>query len=217
MRDGMCEHVRGRISDYLDNACSPESLRGILSHLGACQACREEFARAESVSQALRSAPRLRVSPDLALRLRVLLSQEVHRNAWGRLWVHFQNAFQPLWLPASGGIVSALICLGLLMGQGVPPAAHTPDVPTDISTPATLQDLNPVSFNVGAKPVIVLTTVDAQGQATGYKILSGQHSPQLTRQLDRMIYFSLFHPATMFGRPTSGKVVLMVRRITVRG
>jgi CRISPR-associated Cas5-like protein len=32
-----------------------------------------------------------------------------------------------------------------------------------------------------------------------------------------MMYYSLFEPATSFGRPTSGQVVLSFRTITVRG
>jgi hypothetical protein len=50
-----------------------------------------------------------------------------------------------------------------------------------------------------------------------YRVLSGQLSPQLVRDLDRIIYFSLFDPATAFGKPTDGQVVLSLRRITVRG
>jgi hypothetical protein len=37
------------------------------------------------------------------------------------------------------------------------------------------------------------------------------------QRLDRMIYFSVYKPATMFGKPTDGEVVLSLRRITVRG
>jgi hypothetical protein len=51
----------------------------------------------------------------------------------------------------------------------------------------------------------------------GYRVLSGQNSPELMQRLDRMIYFSVFQPATAFGKPTDGEVVLSLRRITVRG
>jgi hypothetical protein len=51
----------------------------------------------------------------------------------------------------------------------------------------------------------------------GYRVLSGPSSPELIDRLDRIIYFSTFQPATMFGRPTDGQMVLSLRRITVRG
>ena len=65
--------------------------------------------------------------------------------------------------------------------------------------------------------MVLVTHIDAEGRVMDYKILSGQHSPELTYRLDRLMYFSQFHPATMFGRPTGGQVVLSLRRITVRG
>jgi len=65
--------------------------------------------------------------------------------------------------------------------------------------------------------VIVVVPVDAGGRAMGYRVLSGATSPELLRQLDRVIYFSNFQPATWYGQPTDGQFVLSLRRITVRG
>jgi hypothetical protein len=74
-----------------------------------------------------------------------------------------------------------------------------------------------MDFNTGDNGVVVLTQISAQGRVKSYRVLSGQNSPEVMRRLDRMIYFSVFQPATMFGRPTDGEVVLSLRRITVRG
>ena len=57
----------------------------------------------------------------------------------------------------------------------------------------------------------------ADGQVLDYKVISGQDSPEMMQHLDRIIYFSVFQPATMFGKPTNGHMVLSLRRITVRG
>ena len=74
-----------------------------------------------------------------------------------------------------------------------------------------------MDFNTGDNGLVLVTQINAEGRVKGYRVLSGQRSPELMQRLDRMIYFSIFQPATMFGKPTDGQVVLSLRRITVRG
>ena len=103
------------------------------------------------------------------------------------------------------------------MGSEVVPVTKIPDVPLQLVTPPRVRELAPMDFNTGDKPVVVVTRVDAGGRVMGYRVLSGQSSPELIQRLDRVMYFSIFQPATMFGKPTDGQVVLSLRRITVRG
>jgi len=212
-----CTEIRSDMFDYLENLCTPEKARCVRYHLRYCVACREDFDRAQTVQTDLRTLSRSRVSPDVALKLRVLLSQELHRNLLGRLWVRLENALQPLLLPASAGVLTAIIFFGLIMGAQFVPETNAPDVPLQISTPPRLRALGPNNLDAGDQAVVVVTRVNAEGRVMGYKVLSGQHSPELLRRLDLMMYFSLFQPATMFGRPTDGQVVLSLRQITVRG
>jgi len=212
-----CMEIRGHFSDYLEALCEPEDVRSIRYHLEYCAACREELNRAETLQADLQSMPRRRVPPELALQLRVRLSQQLHRHALKRLLVHVENILQPVMLPASGGVLTAIICFGLIMGSQVVPVTNIPDVPFQVSTPPRVQVLAPIDLNTGDQPVVVVTRIDAGGRAMGYRVLSGQRSPELMQRLDHLIYFSLFQPATMFGKPTDGQVVLSLRRITVRG
>ena len=149
--------------------------------------------------------------------MRVRVSQRVHENLLSRLWVHFENALKPLLIPATGGVLSALICFCLFMGSQVVPVSDDPDVTVQWATPASVQLLAPMDFSTDDNTVVVLTQINAVGRPKGYQVLSGQGSPELMQRLDRMVYFSTFRPATMFGRPTDGQVVLSLRRITVRG
>ena len=212
-----CVEIRSLYSDYLDGLCGPEELRNIRFHLAYCDSCSRELERSQMVQDDLRSLPRQHVPPELALRLRVRLSQEIHRNLLGQLWVRLENALRPLLLPASGGLLASVICFGVIMGLLVVPETSLPDVPMPIATPPRLKALAPIDFSTDEQAVVVVTRIDAGGRVTGYKVLSGQHSPELMYHLDRMMYFSLFDPATNFGRPTDGQVVLSLRRITVRG
>jgi hypothetical protein len=90
-------------------------------------------------------------------------------------------------------------------------------VPLQLVTPPRVRELAPINFNTGDQPVVLLTQIDAAGRVMSYRVLSGHLSPEISRDLDRLIYFSLFDPATTFGKPTDGQVVLSLRRITVRG
>ena len=212
-----CLEIRGYFSDYLDGLCDWEAVRSIRFHLSYCASCCAELDRWQALQADLRALPRRRVPPELGLRLRVRMSQQLHRNLLGRLWVRLENALQPLLLPASGGVLVAIICFGLIMGSQVAPETTYGDVPLQISTPPRVRELAPITFNTGDQGVVLLTRLDAAGRVLGYEVLSGQQSPELIRSLDRVIYFSLFDPATTFGKPTHGQLVLNLLRITVRG
>ncbi len=212
-----CVEIRSRFSDHLDGVCGPETLRSIRFHLTYCAACREELERCETLRADLRSLARSHVPAELALRLRVRLSQELHRNLLGRLLVRVENALRPLLLPASTGVVAALVCFVLILGSEVAPVPNIPDVPTQFATPPRVWTLAPINFSIGDQSVVLVTYIDAGGRVKDYKVLSGQSSPELMRHLDRMLFFSVFHPATTFGKPTDGQVVLSLRSITVRG
>jgi hypothetical protein len=213
-----CVEIRRAFSDYLDGFSSREQMRSIRFHLGFCGSCREELEHLQVIQAELRGLPKRQVPPELALRLRVGVSQRLHRNLLRGFGLWFENALRPLLIPASGGVLTAIIFCGLIMGSSFVPAATLPDVPLQLVTPPRLKELAPINFNTGDQPVVLLTQIDAAGRVMSYRVLSsGRLSPETSRDLDRLIYFSLFDPATTFGKPTDGQVVLSLRRITVRG
>jgi anti-sigma factor RsiW len=212
-----CSEIRGHFSDYIDGVCLPEKIHSVRYHLAHCVPCSADLARYEALHSELRQLSRQQVSADLALRLRVQVSQELHRKFFQRFMVRLENMCRPVLLPSVAGVLVALICIGLMLGAGAPQASNIPDVPLDLVTPPRVQVLAPMNIDPGAEPLVLVTYVNAQGHVTSYRILSGQQTPGLMQRLDRMMYYSLFEPATSFGQPTSGRVVLSFRTITVRG
>jgi len=212
-----CLEIRNHFSDYLDDLCTQETRKSIRYHLSFCDVCREQLEQWQAVQEELRALPRQQVPPELALRLRVQMSRRLHRNLLSPLWVRMQNALKPLLIPATGGVLTAVICFCLFMGSRVVPLTDDPDVAVQLVQPARVQELAPMDFSTGDNGLVVLTQINAAGRVKGYRVLSGQGSPELMQHLDRMVYFSSFQPATMFGKPTDGQVVLFLRRITVRG
>ena len=212
-----CLEIRNHFSDYLDDLCTLEARKSIRYHLSFCDVCRAQLEQWQSIGEELRALPRQQVSQDLSLRLQVQASQELNKKTFADRWLRVEDVLKPLLLPATGGVLTAVICFCLIMGARVPPATNIPDVTVQVVTPARVQALAPIDFNTGDNALVVVTQINAEGRAKGYRVLSGEGSPQLMEQLDRMIYFSVFQPATMFGKPTDGEVVLSLRRITVRG
>jgi len=212
-----CVEIREHFSDYLEGRCDRAVFRSVRFHLDFCAPCRQELERLEMFLSDLRSLPPHRVPPDLALRLRVQLSRHLHQNLLGRLVVFLDNALKPLLLPASGGVLTAVICFALIMGSQFVPASNISDEPSDLTTPPRVETLAPINFPTGDEGIVLVTHIDAEGRVLSYRVLSGAHSPAVLHHLDRMMYFSHFQPAMTDGKPTDGQVVLSLRRITVRG
>ncbi len=77
-------------------------------------------------------------------------------------------------------------------------------------------DLGLVPVNTDA--VVVEAYVDANGRVQDYRILSSaQDSQTLLPHIKNMLIFTVFRPATAFGRPTTGRAVLSFSKINVKG
>jgi hypothetical protein len=139
-----------------------------------------------------------------------------------------KNILEPLALPATGGFTVALVVFVLVcqvLGMGVPLRAVTNDSPTNLLQPARLEALAPFpvtgleeSGHSGPHALLVKATINAEGGAVTYEILSGPDNPRIRRQLDQVLLFSRFRPQMSFGRFTSGgHVVLSFSDISVKG
>jgi hypothetical protein len=62
---------------------------------------------------------------------------------------------------------------------------------------------------------VVEVVVDGQGRLADFAIVQGPslaENPGLKRLIERKLLFEQFTPATMFGRPTSGKMYISFQR-----
>ena len=235
-----CEQVKRWLPGYLDGAM-PAGARSdthavIGRHLQGCAFCREELqaylALSSLMSQGLRRVP----PADLALKIRVAAAQQMDERPWKHYALRartrgeliLKNILEPLAIPATGGFAVALIVFVLvcqLLGLGVPLRADSNDSPTILLQPARLEALAPFSLSgleesghSGPHGLLVEATVNAQGEAVDYRILSGPDNNIIRRQLDLVLLFSRFRPQMSFGRFTSGgHVVLSFSDISVRG
>jgi hypothetical protein len=235
-----CDRVKKLLPGYLDGALPSgawsETHLMIGQHLELCGECREELQDYLALSSLMSHVERPAPPADLALRIRVAAAQRLSDNPWlhyarrarTRGQLILENILEPLALPATGGLTVALVVFVLvcqLLGMGAPLRAGSNDSPTNLLQPARLEVLAPFpvtgmeeSGHSGPHALLVAATVNAQGEAVMYEILSGPDNPRIRRQLDLVLLFSRFRPQMSFGRFTSGgRVVLSFSDISVIG
>lgn len=223
-----CDRARSLFSPYLDGAVPGRQMQAVSQHLGECAGCREEYLAWQRTQRLVSSLGPKTAPPELALRLRVAISQAAAQRSQRRLQgllVRMENLADAFMLPATAGLVSAVIFFGVLIGFMALPmqlSASRDDVPTLLYTPPRLQAL-PSNLGLGsptlnAEPVVVETLVDANGRVQDYRILSGPANARgLEPELNNIMIFTTFQPATTFGVPTSGRAVLSFAKINVGG
>jgi hypothetical protein len=238
-----CTTVRSKLAGYLDDVVESASRSNERSamreHLESCAFCREELQRYRKLAVLLSRSPRALPPSDLAVRIKVAAAQAQHsqdpRTRWqryrDRAEILLDNVFRPITLPATGGLVSAMLVFVFvlqLMAPGITVQAIPNDVPLNLMQPAELVTLSDspgtwapenhdseLSLPHG---LLLDVTVDAQGQMIDYQILSGPKTPEMQHQLNQMLLFSRFNPMKSFGRKISGgHVILSFSAVRVRG
>lgn len=136
-----CSSTRQQFSAYLDGALTGVAMQKIAAHLDSCSACTEEFSAWRRMQTALADLGPAKAPADLALRLRVALSQEqsrTPRQSLARFHVRWQNSFAPFLFRASAGFASAVLLIGsaaILIGAfASPEPVEARDEPADANT-----------------------------------------------------------------------------------
>jgi len=183
----------------------------------------------QELKAALRALPRVS-PPGLTTSLRVLASRErqrrltAQRGRWGRLtgWgdrlsLHAGNLMRPLALPLAGGVFSAVVLFGVMLGSTYPVHANTTsdlDVPTMLTTSATVKGMGgEIHFWDDRDVVVIDVSLDDQGHMIDYAVISGAavlSDAAVRRRLENKLLFTEFVPATEFGMPTTSRVKVRV-------
>ena len=231
-----CWNVRPKLAGYLDGALVAGEHIRLREHLESCTDCRQELERYRKLSTLMSRVECAAPPADLAVSIRVSFSKARAAAGWAshlrrlknRADLILENILQPVALPATGGLVAALLIFVIVyqfIALGVPLGAVPNDLPTNLLQPARLESLAqfpvPVlddSKNAGPHALLVEATVNAQGGVVNYCILAGPDNLTIRRQLDQVLLFSRFRPQMSFGRPTpGGRVVLSFSEVRVRG
>ena len=223
-----CTEARTMLSPYLDGVLTGVQMRVLGEHLSGCDGCNRQYVQLRRTQQVVSNLGRRQVPPDLALRLRVAVSQaaaESRRGRWEGMRVRWENVLNAFMVPATAGVLTSVIIFGLLIGMFALPAqlrASANDVPTMLYTPPQLLNA-PFATSVGANEsdmiiISVEADIDASGRVQNYRIVSSSRDPKsIIPELENTLIFTQFQPATAFGRPTSGKALLSFAAMDVKG
>jgi hypothetical protein len=230
-----CREAQRLLPGYLDDAITTRDHLLLRVHLDSCQDCRQQLARYRLLASHLADVRPVDVPPALAAQIRSKASQVLSpwafiNRLWERALLVSQNILEPLAVPATGGVLTAvavflLVVQSMLVGMPIG-RVEADDLPLNLVQPAELESLAPFSVpaiggvdgRADSSPLLIEATLDAQGQVLFYKILAGPDDAAVQRQIDQVLLFSRFRPQLSFGRPMGGgRVLLSFSGVRVRG
>jgi hypothetical protein len=223
-----CVRVRRDFSPYLDGAMSGVTMQAMATHLESCKNCDTEFTAWREIQSSLAAMGPAKAPLGLQARLRAALAEERTRGthlAWHRqLAQAWRATFAPVALRIATGTVATLVLVGglgmLVTIVGAPTEVQANDEPLGAMTaPHYLYSEvppQPIQF-VRDAPIIVEAMVDANGRVYDYTILSGPADAGVETRLQANLLGSVFRPATLFGQPVRGHVVMTYTGVSVGG
>jgi hypothetical protein len=221
-----CGEAKKLFSPYLDGQVSGREMRALDGHIDECSRCAREYAAMRRTQLLLANLGSKKAPADLALKLRVAISREAAHQRHSRfegVLVRMENALNAFMVPATAGLVSAVLIFGLLLGFIALPSqlqASSGDVPLMLYTaPQLEQSVFGTSLgSIGEDSVVIEAYVDANGRVQDYRILSqSEDAKAMLPQVKNLLIFTTFRPALSMGRPTAGRAVISFSKISVKG
>jgi hypothetical protein len=220
-----CTEARSMFSPYLDGAVTGTEMLALTQHLDRCVDCQGEYVSLRQTQQLLTKVGRRKAPDDLSLKLRLAISREVaqsRRPYFHDFRVRVENAIQGFMVPATAGLVTAVVIFGFLMGfLALPLQADNSDVPLMLNTAPQLQQsaFGTALDSIADDSLVIEAYVDSNGRVQDYRVLSSpQDAKDLSPQVKIMLTeFTTFRPATSMGRPTVGRAVLSFSMVRVKG
>ena len=217
-----CSNTKRLLSSYLDGAVTGTEMRAVQQHLEDCKACLREYNSLRLTQQLLMSVGRVQEPADLGLKLRLAISREAAMARHPRyegLRMRMENTVRAFMVPATAGLVCALLIFGLVTAILAIPGevqANNQDVPLVLNTGPELQQsvFGTTLSSMDTDSLVIEAYVDRNGRVQDYRILSDPgESQELLPQVKRMLIFTTFRPAMSMGRPISSRAVLSFSRI----
>lgn len=222
-----CDSIRSSFSSYLDGAISGRQMQAIARHLESCSDCKGEFDGLLAMQQSLSMLGPAKAPADLGMKLRLAISHE--RAAMKASWrdsfsLKWENTVRPLLVQVSAGFAGSVVLVGgimLLLGMvAAPEPVMANDEPLGaITVPHYLYSaVSPHAITTSRDaPIVVEAYVNEQGRVYDYSIVSGPVDTSVKNQVVDQLVMSVFQPASVFGSPVRGRVVLTFAGVSVRG
>jgi hypothetical protein len=232
-----CENPLELASSILDGRLPEAEREAAMAHVLACGTCSPVFRSLRGVREGVKSLAVVKAPADLSTQLAVIASRERARRLrrdtpavsvfhWSsRLALAIDNLARPMALPVAGGLLSALLLFGAVLQQAFP-AHFRNDVPTMMFTDPDGQvvdwtidnkhyyqsgqdapRLESINAIIDGDDTVVSLIIDPTGHVADYSVLRGE----LPSEAKSLFLLSRFTPATLFGQPTWGKMLMLFR------
>ena len=220
-----CPAVQETFSPYLDGALTGREMGQMADHLEHCVECSNEFEGWRAVQSALSGMGPAKAPVRLQARLRSALATERERGTYlstsGRLARLWRTTVAPLAVQGAGGVVAAMLLLGFvlrLFAPGLAVQANDDGLAHLIAPHYLYSQVPPQAIQTGREvPILVDAKVDTRGRVYDYTIVAGPSDPEVRMRVAQNLLSSLFRPATVFGVPVDGHVMLTYTGVSVRG
>jgi anti-sigma factor RsiW len=219
-----CNAIHAAFSPYLDGALTGVERARIAEHLEICPDCTVEFEAWRAVQTALSDLGPARAPQRLQARLRAALDIERERGSYlstsaqlARLW---RTSVAPLAVQGAGGLLAAaLLLVGVLrlFAPGLAVQANDDGLAHLIAPHYLYSQVPPQQIQNGREvPILVEAKVDTRGRVYDYTIVAGPSDPDVRLRVEQNLLSSVFRPATVFGVPVDGHVMLTYTGVSVR-
>lgn len=219
-----CDAVRADFSAYLDNEMSGVEMGVIAQHLQTCEACATEFAELRSMQAILSDLSQPKFPDHLQAQIHEAIAVErqhgTHLPVFGRFTLAWQEWMGAAALRFSVASAVAIIVLGGAAGivGGVTVQANDDDMAHLVAPRYMYSQVPPRPLDTGHEvPVLVDAQVDTAGRVYDYQILEGPKDPAVELRVQENLLSSVFRPATAFGVPVPGHVIMTYSGVSVRG
>ena len=227
MTSRTCQKCRSSFSAYLDGAISGQQMHEIAQHLERCSGCEQEFTALRAMQRTLSALGPAKAPIDLGLKLRLAISHEQARrkSSWlDTLSLRWENSIRPMLVQVSAGFAGAVVLVGgiaLLLGLfAAPEPVMANDEPLGAMTSPhymySAVSPRPIVTNHDS-PIVVEAYINAEGRVYDYNIVSGPEDTAVYNQVVDQLLMSVFEPASVFGAPVRGRVILTFSGISVHG
>ena len=214
-----CQTTEHGLSEYLDGELPSGDRREITLHLAECRDCQAHFEQIHALRRDLQRMPRVMVPANVTMRLRIEASCRLaltrQPGALSLFWMRVNQFLRPLMVPACGGLLSSVLLFGIFADTLNWRLNLRNDIPLGIYTAVSVEERSPFQFTGG--DLLLQLTVNEKGSVTDFEVPNGNLSQDDLRKIGNWILFTSFHPATAYGLPTSGKVLVSFHRINVKG
>lgn len=220
-----CAAVQSEFSDYLDGAVTGVEMAAISGHLRGCDDCAKDFDVWRQVQRSLGELGPQAPPARFQARLRAVIAAERERGAHlpllQRAMLIWRSSLAPLALRLSGGFAATLLLTGALcwvFGAPIAVMANDDGMAHLVAPRYVYSQVPPEPIRTQRDvPIVVDAMVDSSGRVYRYTILEGPKDDEVKVRVESNLLSSVFTPATVFGVPVRGHVVMTYTGISVRG